>query len=173
MSITHTCASAEDMKRKIAKIIEVIPEAANVAMWNEGSLILEDSQNICPVQYGILRGSGYVADPEVTLFPSKSGSAPNANAPRSSKRVYRVKIGYTAKYALYVHENLEGYFIRPINAKALRFKVGGDVVFAKRVWMPPHPQAKFLEKPYLAAIQGMGTRLAFRVMERIKEAFYE
>jgi len=45
----------------------------------------------------------------------------------------------------------KGYFIVPVNAKALRFVVGGTVVFAKKVFIPPRPGNKFVDRAVLVA----------------------
>jgi hypothetical protein len=46
------------------------------------------------------------------------------------------EIGYTAHYARWLHEGTRPYTIVPKTAKALRFKVGKQVIFAKRVRHP-------------------------------------
>ena len=57
-----------------------------------------------------------------------------------------------ADYALYVHEGTRAHVIRPKNAQALRFNVGGREVFAKRV---DHPGTK--ARPFL---RNAGIRVA-------------
>lgn len=57
-----------------------------------------------------------------------------------------------ADYALYVHEGTRPHVIRPRNAQALRFNVGGREVFAKRV---DHPGTK--ARPFL---RNAGIRVA-------------
>jgi len=52
------------------------------------------------------------------------------------------EVGPTVSYAPYVEFGTKPHEIRPINARALRFEVGGRTVFAKTVWHPgtrPHP----------------------------------
>ena len=58
----------------------------------------------------------------------------------------------TARYALYVHEGTRPHTIRPRTAQALRFEVGGRVVFAKVV---RHPGTK--ARPFL---RNAGLRIA-------------
>lgn len=55
-------------------------------------------------------------------------------------------------YALYVHEGTRPHVIRPRRAKALRFVVGGRVVFAQRV---NHPGTR--ARPFL---RNAGVRVA-------------
>ena len=59
-----------------------------------------------------------------------------------------------ADYALYVHEGSRPHLIRPRNAKALRFQIGGRTVFAKLV---RHPGTK--ARPFL---RNAGLRVASR-----------
>jgi hypothetical protein len=49
-----------------------------------------------------------------------------------------------ADYALYVHEGTSPHVIRPRNAKALRFDVGGRTVFAQLVHHPGTKARPFL-----------------------------
>jgi hypothetical protein len=44
--------------------------------------------------------------------------------------------GHTVGYALYHHEGTKPHIIEPNSAKALRFVVGGIVVYAQRVFHP-------------------------------------
>lgn len=60
-----------------------------------------------------------------------------------------------ADYALYVHEGTRPHVIRPRRAKALRFEVGGRVVFAKMV---RHPGVR--ARPFL---RNAGVRVARRM----------
>ncbi|MEU9805427.1 HK97 gp10 family phage protein [Mycobacterium sp. NPDC050853] len=59
-----------------------------------------------------------------------------------------------ADYALYVHEGTRPHLIRPRNAKALRFQIGGRTVYAKLV---RHPGTK--ARPFL---RNAGMRVASR-----------
>ncbi|OHU29020.1 hypothetical protein [Mycobacteroides chelonae] len=59
-----------------------------------------------------------------------------------------------ADYALYVHEPTRPHVIRPRNAKALRFQIGGRTVFAMLV---RHPGTK--GRPFL---RNAGLRVASR-----------
>jgi len=67
---------------------------------------------------------------------------------RLRRSIKRRKHGYTGEvtvgvpYAAYVEFGTRPHVIRPVRARALRFKVGGDVVFAKLVHHPgtkPNP----------------------------------
>ena len=49
---------------------------------------------------------------------------------------YRMEIGATAPHSIFVHQGTRAHEIRPVRAKALRFMMGGKVIFARRVWHP-------------------------------------
>ncbi len=50
----------------------------------------------------------------------------------------------TARYARWVHDGTRPHAITPRRAKALRFEIGGRIVFAKRVWHPGYRGSRFL-----------------------------
>lgn len=50
----------------------------------------------------------------------------------------------TARHARYVHDGTRAHAIVPLNAKALRFAMGGRSVFARRVWHPGYGGNPFL-----------------------------
>jgi HK97 gp10 family phage protein len=54
------------------------------------------------------------------------------------KRVHgaEVRIGPSVPYAIYVEEGTQPHAIVPVNPRALRFEVGGQMVFAKHVHHP-------------------------------------
>ncbi|MDE1673865.1 HK97 gp10 family phage protein [Nocardia gipuzkoensis] len=56
----------------------------------------------------------------------------------------RLRVFATARHARWVHDGTRAHEIRPLNAKALRFEVGGRVVFARRVWHPGYAGNPFL-----------------------------
>lgn len=56
-----------------------------------------------------------------------------------------------APYAIYVHEGTRGHAIEPRTRTVLRFTVGGDVVFARRVQHPGTKANPFLRKALPAA----------------------
>lgn len=50
----------------------------------------------------------------------------------------------TARYAVFVHEGTRPHVIRPRQARALRFKIGGRIVFARSVNHPGQRAQPFL-----------------------------
>jgi hypothetical protein len=77
-------------------------KAIGVGLKKGGLFLQRESQQLCPVEFGVLRN---------TAFTRSEGTEMNPE----------VRVGYTAGYALYVHENLKAHH--------------------------PVGQAKFLEQP--------------------------
>ncbi|WP_280499023.1 HK97 gp10 family phage protein [Nocardia cyriacigeorgica] len=48
----------------------------------------------------------------------------------------RLQVFATARHARYVHDGTRAHEIRARYAQALRFRMGGQTVFARRVWHP-------------------------------------
>lgn len=71
-------------------------------------------------------------------------------------RTVRGSVHATAEYALPVHEGRGPRVIRPVRAKALRFEVGGRVVFARIVRQGPMKGRPFLRN----AGMRVGARIA-------------
>lgn len=57
-----------------------------------------------------------------------------------------VTIGSNVRYAYMVHEGTRPHLIRPKDARVLRFKHNGRVVYAQRVMHPGTPRTEFLSK---------------------------
>lgn len=80
------------------------------------------------------------------------------------------EIGYTAKYARWLHEGTRPYTIVPKTAKALRFKVGRQVVFARRVHHPGLRGWPFLAGPLVAHRPLFVERLMEGILQTLNEA---
>jgi hypothetical protein len=80
------------------------------------------------------------------------------------------EIGYTAKYARWLHEGTRPYLIAPKTAKALRFQVGRQVVFAKRVRHPGLRGWPFLAGPLVAHRPLFVERLREGIQKTLNEA---
>ena len=63
------------------------------------------------------------------------------------------RVGSPVKYAKLHHEGTRPHIIRPRNAKALRFVVGGRVVFASRVQHPGTRPNPYLTRWLLEAVR--------------------
>lgn len=77
-----------------------------------------------PVEFGPLKASA---------FTRKTGKGLNA----------KVTVGYTAAYAIYVHENLDAAHGRAFNAKYAE-----EIQAGQKKSRGPNQKAKFLEDPY-------------------------
>lgn len=60
--------------------------------------------------------------------------------------VVRLLMFARARHARFIEEGTRPHVIRPRNARALRFEIGGRVIFAKRVNHPGYAGSKFLSK---------------------------
>ena len=89
-----------------------------------GLLLQRESMKLVPVDHGVLRGSAFT---RVTGSGSKTD----------------VQVGYTASYAIYVHENLDAAHGKQFNAK-YRKEISSGQMRSRG----PNQSAKFLEKPY-------------------------
>lgn len=72
----------------------------------------------------------------------------------------RVTIGSDVEYAAMVHDGTRPHIIRPKNAKVLRFRVGGRVVYARQVRHPGTRARPFLDRALreVAASRGYSFR---------------
>lgn len=73
----------------------------------------------------------------------------------------RWTIGSDVEYAPMVHDGTRPHIIRPKNAKALRFRVGGRIVYARVVRHPGTRARPFLDRALreVAAARGYSFRL--------------
>lgn len=103
-----------------------------------------------------------------TLNAAKMGAPVDTGQLRNSHRqgntvaaggVIKTEIVADKDYALPIHEGTKARIIRPKHAKALRFEVGGKVVFAKKVNMPARAGRPWL----LNALRSAAGRNGFRV----------
>lgn len=103
--------------------------AATVRGLKKGGLFLQrESQKIVPVDTGNLRGSA---------FTRALGSGERTD----------VIVGYTAAYAVYVHENLEAKHGKEFNEEYGKLVTDPEVGVRRERLRGEDQQAKFLEKP--------------------------
>lgn len=69
--------------------LDAVPEKSMKGLLTGGLIVQRDAQKHVPVEYGVLRQSA---------FTRKA---------RNDKSVKAVEVGFTAAYAMFVHENLE------------------------------------------------------------------
>lgn len=74
----------EDINKKLRKIAKESPKAVEAGAYAGGLLVQREAQLGTPVEYGNLQGSAY-----------------------TQRIPLGVEVGFTAEYALFVHENME------------------------------------------------------------------
>lgn len=67
MSVTITVRSPAELQASINRFSEIIPDAVGQAQYLYARLVMNDAQELVPVDYGYLRATGYVADPWVDV----------------------------------------------------------------------------------------------------------
>lgn len=108
-----------------------------------GRAVTNSAKMKAPVDKGVLRNS------------IRYDAAPTVEGMKVSMRV-----AATANYARFVHDGVKGgNVIRPKNARALRFHIGGREVFARSVVQGPQKARPFL----LNAAKEEAPRLGFTV----------
>lgn len=100
--ITVECTCPEEMAELMRQFASNFPRETSNASWEEMRLVMNESQKLCPVEFGNLRGSGYVADPVIM-----------------ADGTILLSIGYSSEYAVYVHEIVTNYHKPPTMAKFL------------------------------------------------------
>lgn len=103
-SYSFTLEGDDELLNLIRVAKERSPQVVAQAIWEQANLIFAKSQNLVPVDTGVLRGSGGVS------------------APQSDASGIYVDIFYggpAAPYALYVHEIIGNYHKSPTQAKYL------------------------------------------------------
>ena len=100
--INITVTSPEDLAAQLREFARDFPTAVEASSWEEMRLVMNESQKLCPVEFGFLRGSGYVSDPIIT-----------------ADGTILISIGYSSEYAVYVHEIVTNYHKPPTMAKFL------------------------------------------------------
>lgn len=114
----------EQALREIDEAIADVEHKSQAAFWEVGLKILNKAMHNLrdSVVTGNLRSSGYARPPigqAVRPDPSKLKSDQNESIPGDKIGDLGVEVGFTAVYALNVHENLEGartpkYLERPV-----------------------------------------------------------
>jgi hypothetical protein len=85
---------ASEMIAQIRKVAREYPDRVKSALYQEAQIEMTESKKRCPVDTGILRASGFVAEPEV--------DGENISVTLSYG-------GAAVDYAIPVHENLEAF----------------------------------------------------------------
>ena len=97
------------------------------------------------------------------LAPVDTGRLRAAIGPPKYSRTWtlrpRVTIEVNVDYASFVHDGTRPHVIRPRNARALRFMVGGQVVYARVVHHPGTRARPFLDRAVREVTSGRNYRI--------------
>lgn len=100
------------------------------------------------------------------LAPVDTGRLRAAIGPPEYSRTWtlrpRVTIEVNVDYASFVHDGTRPHIIRPRNARALRFMVGGQVVYARVVHHPGTRARPFLDRAVREVTAGRNYRVTDR-----------
>lgn len=133
----------EALKKALKKIEKKYPEAVTVAMYQEGLIIFEESQEEVPVATGTLRRSGIV------FLRRMLGN-------------YVIVIGYGTQYALRIHEDTKLDVGRQQRAE---LSLGNPKYKTK---LSTTGKSKYLEDPFKRAIAGFETRVMIRTRNLVR-----
>ena len=99
----------DDLNRQLRKLAKESPRAVERAAFAGGLKIQGYAQDNVPVERGNLRASAYTQRSSGGLVRgSASGLDPSKNFPDpAATPPLTVEVGFSAKYAIYVHENME------------------------------------------------------------------
>jgi bacteriophage HK97-gp10 putative tail-component len=130
------------LKANIAREIKRKRDKLYTGLVKAGMYLQAQSMRVVPVDYGNLKASAFVASP--------MGMMDGGNK-------IIVEVGYTASYAIFVHEDPDAahgaafnakYAVELAHAKALRRKKAGGTTGPFRHNRGENQQYKFLEMPY-------------------------
>jgi hypothetical protein len=125
-----------------ATLNRTLTDASRSELREASRQVVNRAKVLAPVDTGRLRAS-IKADP-----------------PRIFSLRGSVKVGSNVEYAAMVNDGTRPHVIKPVTAKALRFKVGGRTVFARLVHHPGTRARPFLDRALqeVAAARGYSFR---------------
>ena len=116
--------------QKIKLTGRAVEQKLPAALKRAGLFLQRESMKLVPVQYGPLKASAFT---------------------RAEGRGFRTRVivGYTAAYAIYVHEITTAAHGKAYNTKYAREIAAAKTPAEKKIWFRrgPNQQAKFLETP--------------------------
>jgi len=144
MATINAVKGMDSLLKRMQQSQAAIGKKVEIGLKRAGLFLQAESQKIVPVHMGNLKASA---------FTRSEGSGFKT----------AVVVGYTAKYAVYVHENLEALHGKEFNIAyadkiaahtkvTKRGKNAGKVRYTHKYWRPrgEDQQAKFLERPLRA-----------------------
>lgn len=117
--------------RNLRRSVRVTGASLGRGLKEAGLYLQRESQKIVPVHTGDLKGSAFTRNVGGAGFDTD------------------IIVGYTAGYAVYVHEDLEKAHGRAFNVKHAAEIAGASTKAQKKLWFNrgENQQAKFLEMP--------------------------
>ena len=105
----------------------------------------------------------FIEDTLRSKMPVKTGWLVNSITKQQRGRAEGVKVTVIAPYAMYVDQGTRPHMIFPRYAKALKFEVAGQTIFAKYVNHPGTTGYHFIEK----TVEEAGPKLVDMALERL------
>lgn len=124
-----------------AQMRRVIRGASRTELENTGRRVVNRAKILCPVDTGRLRASI------------------RGRASRTWTLRPQFTVSSNVDYASMVHDGTRPHTIRPRTKQALKFTVGGQVVFAKVVHHPGTRARPFLDRALREETAGRGYRI--------------
>lgn len=119
-------------------LTRTIQGEARRALRQRAPQVLNRARILAPVDTGRLRSSGKIE------YSGFFGFRPKA------------VVRFDVNYAEFVNDGTRPHIIRPKNAKALRFRVGGQVVYARVVHHPGTRGTRFLDRALRDVLRPLG-----------------
>jgi hypothetical protein len=109
---TSSQRATDGIGQAVAALNAELKKIENLSMkglWAIGLRIIADAVKGVPVEFGNLRASGYVRAGSKLERPDAAKLNPKENLPDPTDKMpdLAVELGFTASYAVYVHENTE------------------------------------------------------------------
>lgn len=130
MAVVGKITGVEQVIGRLRKSQTITGRGVSRGLKEAGKFLFRESQAIVPVHQGHLKGSGFIRRRGIGFKTD-------------------VIVGYTAKYAVYVHENLDAVHGTAFNIRFAEEIGAAHTPAQKKMWFnrEPNQQAKFLEKP--------------------------
>lgn len=127
--------------RNLDRVLRATPQIAGEALTVEAFLTIRESDELVPIDAGNLRSTSTVGQPRVTVSSAS------------------ITLGYSARYALSVHENPRSGKTGGVSPQGRRYRSYARV-----------GQWKYLEQPIKQRSAGFGERVGrsiFKALERV------
>lgn len=137
MAIICKIKGVKEIKARMEEFNKDMSKQLDIGLKNAALYLQRESQKIVPVQMGNLKASAFSR-----VLPDIIKSQVGISSPSAV-------VGYTANYAVYVHENLDASHGKAFNLKYAKEINEAKTSSQKRVWFRrgENQQAKFLEAP--------------------------